>query len=105
MTWVDESRAIRAALLPDKVSDLRGACHVASLRLVEAFDTKGSRLSSMWRTARVARGRHPSVPMLHSWVVVDEARIVDVTLWFYHDTDPIHRALLTDRDYVEVSRD
>ena len=98
----DESRAIRAALAPDTLADFEGQCHVVSQRLVDAADTAGTTLSSMWRRARVARGRHVNVPMDHSWIVVDEQRIVDVTLW-HHDreAEPVHRTTFEDPAYQE----
>ena len=103
MKRVDESRAIRRALEPDTLADYAGSCHVASLRLVESFDTEGSALSTMWRSARVARGRCSAVPLGHSWVVVDGSRIVDITRWYYdRDADPIYRTSIDDPAYQET---
>lgn len=100
----DESRAIRAALAPDTLADFEGQCHVVSLRLVENAETAGSALSKMWRRAHVARGRCAAVPIEHSWVVVDDKRIVDVTRWFYDKgVEPIHRTTVDDPAYVETS--
>jgi len=100
-----ESEAIRAALAPDSLAHLKGQCHTVSLRLVEASETVGSSLSAMWRRARVARGHHRDVPVGHSWVVVDEQRIVDVTLWHYNRTaEPIHRTTVSDPAYRENDR-
>lgn len=102
MTRLQESRAIRAALAPETLADFDGRCHIASVRLVENSETDGTALSKVWRRARVGRGTHKRIFGGHSWVVVDEKRIVDVTLWHYdRSVEPIHRTSIDDPAYRE----
>lgn len=98
-----EERAIRAALRPDGIADYAQNCHLASVRLVEASETRGTALSQEWRnTARVARGACRGVFGPHSWVVVGGGRIVDVTLWSYDPAVPeCHTTTVNDPRYVE----
>lgn len=61
-------------------------CHAASLKLVKS--------GVLHKTARVARGWHPSVGSQHSWVVLggdcydEDAVILDPTLWSWLGTKP-----------------